>query len=188
MHVLFNSHILPSLLCSSLPTRRSFAGDWIQGMRYRSRLNFPITDFAVTVSAKNSCLCGQQMRALGIQHEQDSHLIKSLTPISTLSSHLPFPLSSPQDVERRVNAVWSYVPSVHLPLQYARELRAIWGLMGVLVTCLGRESLNYSPGRKCRDSWWVEYSGDGSALSCVSPLILWRALLLSPVRLLLTHP
>lgn len=36
-------------------------------------------------------------------------------------------------------------------------IRAIRGLMGALVTCPGRESLNYSPGGKC--SWGVGHSG-----------------------------
>lgn len=64
------------------------------------------------------------------------------------------------------------MPSVHLSLRYAEELRAIRGLMGELVPCLGLESLNDSPGRKCRDSHSVEYLLDRSALSCGSLLIL----------------
>lgn len=72
-------------------------------MRHRSGLNFTIIDLAVAVSLKDSYLCDQQMRVMGIQYEQDSHHIKSLTRVSTLSSLLPFPLSSPQGAERRVS-------------------------------------------------------------------------------------
>lgn len=52
------------------------------------------------------------------------------------------------------------------------RVEAIWGLMAVLVPGLVLESLSCSPGRKCRVSQSVEYSGDRSALSWVSLLIL----------------
>lgn len=73
-------------------------------MRRGSRLNFTIIDSAADVSEKNSYLCDQQTRVMGIRYERDSHHIKSLTRVSTLCSLLPIPLSSPQGVERRVSA------------------------------------------------------------------------------------
>lgn len=73
-------------------------------MRHRSRLNFTIIDLAVAVSLKDSYLCDQQTRVMGIRYERDSQHIKSLTRVSTtLSSLLPFPRSSPQGAERRVS-------------------------------------------------------------------------------------
>lgn len=151
---LLNSCILEPLCSSRLPKIRSFIFRLETESEHVPRVEvqfhnyrlccYRLSEKQLPLGSTDACDGNWNWMAFMSHQVLDPRL-----PWELICFFLHLPLS---DAERRVNAAWCYVPSVHLSLQYALELRAIWGLMAVLVTCPGRESLNYSPGRKCRDS------------------------------------
>lgn len=149
MHLL-NSRILQPLRSSRLPKIRCF----IFKLETESK-DVP----QVEVKSRNYSLCcyrlGEKQLPLGSTDACDGNWAwMAFTshhpwPASTLSSHLPFPLSSPPDAERRVNAAWCYLPSLPFPSVIRVEtymgcirVESYMGSNGCTVTCPGRESLN----------------------------------------------